>query len=59
MTDDSEAALRRVVKATERVERAWETRVEASDELDAAIAELNEAGTALAQAWNEREVSAG
>jgi hypothetical protein len=50
MTDDTEAAYARVRAATEKVDRAWEGRLTAPNELRSALDELNEAGLALTRA---------
>lgn len=55
MTDEADNAFARVMRATKRLDEAWEKRSEAREELSLAIKELNDAGEALVQAWNPAE----
>ncbi len=59
MSDDADRAYQRVVKATERMDKAWKNRSTDRAEMEVALKELNEAGVALANAWNEQDKPAG
>lgn len=55
---DAERAWDYLVDATERVHKAYPKRSQEPRNFQTVLADLNEAGTALASAWEERQKAA-